>query len=43
MHKRYDHLQQDPAQRAYLTTGGLDEIHISARPAPALPPEVLAA
>jgi succinate dehydrogenase/fumarate reductase flavoprotein subunit len=43
MHKRYDHLQQDPSQRAYLTVGGLDEIHISARPAPALPPEVLAA
>ena len=43
MHRGLDHLQQDPSQRAYLTVGGLDEIHISARPAPALPPEVLAA
>lgn len=43
MHKRYDHLQQDPAQRAYLTVAGLDDIHVEARPAPALPPEALAA
>jgi succinate dehydrogenase/fumarate reductase flavoprotein subunit len=43
MHKRYDHLQQDARQRQYLTVGGLDEVRVTSRPAPALPAEERAA
>ena len=42
MHKRHDHPQQDPAQRAATSRGGLDEVQVEARPAPASPPEALA-
>jgi succinate dehydrogenase/fumarate reductase flavoprotein subunit len=43
MHKRYDHLQQDEAQRGYLMVGGLDSPWTSFRPAPAMPvPEIAA-
>jgi succinate dehydrogenase/fumarate reductase flavoprotein subunit len=34
MHKREDHPKQDAAQRHYLTSGGLDEVWVSPRPAP---------
>jgi succinate dehydrogenase/fumarate reductase flavoprotein subunit len=37
MHKREDYPRQDPAQRHYLTSGGLDEVWVTPRPAPALP------
>jgi succinate dehydrogenase/fumarate reductase flavoprotein subunit len=36
MHKREDHREQDAAQRHYLTSGGLDEVWVAPRPAPAL-------
>lgn len=34
MHRRIDHAALDPAQRHLLTVGGLDEVHVSTRPAP---------
>ncbi len=37
MHRRLDHAALDPAQRHLLTVGGLDEVHVSARPAPLHP------
>jgi succinate dehydrogenase/fumarate reductase flavoprotein subunit len=43
MHKREDYPRQDPAQRHHLTSGGLDEVWIASRPAPALPAEEAAA
>jgi succinate dehydrogenase/fumarate reductase flavoprotein subunit len=43
MHKRYDHLQQDEAQRGYLTVGGLDSTWTSFRPGPAMPVPGIAA
>ena len=43
MHKRYDHLQEDAAQRHYLTVGGLDEVWVSSRPAPPLSTQEIAA
>jgi succinate dehydrogenase/fumarate reductase flavoprotein subunit len=35
MHKREDYAEQDPGQRHYLTCGGLDEVFVTSRPAPA--------
>ncbi|QCO19714.1 FAD-dependent oxidoreductase (plasmid) [Azospirillum brasilense] len=40
MHRRLDHAALDPAQRHLLTVGGLDEVHVSARPAPLHPDPV---
>ncbi len=37
MHRRLDHAALDPAQRHLLTVGGLDEVRVSARPAPLHP------
>ncbi|MGY0788414.1 FAD-binding protein [Azospirillum argentinense] len=37
MHRRLDHAALDPAQRHLLTVGGLDEVHVTARPAPLHP------
>ncbi|OYD83770.1 FAD-binding protein [Azospirillum brasilense] len=37
MHRRLDYAALDPAQRHLLTVGGLDEVHVSARPAPLHP------
>ncbi|QCN99594.1 FAD-binding protein (plasmid) [Azospirillum argentinense] len=37
MHRRLDHAALDPAQRHLLTVGGLDEVHVSTRPAPLHP------
>jgi len=36
MHRRMEHAGADPAQRHYLTSGGLDAVFVSRRPAPAL-------
>ncbi|WP_454915965.1 FAD-binding protein [Xanthobacter sediminis] len=40
MHRRIDHGAPDSAQRHYLTAGGLDEVFVSHRPAPAFPADV---
>ncbi|MFG1280805.1 FAD-binding protein [Xanthobacter autotrophicus] len=36
MHRRMEHAGADPTQRHYLTSGGLDAVFVSRRPAPAL-------
>jgi succinate dehydrogenase/fumarate reductase flavoprotein subunit len=43
MHRREDHAQTDSAQHHYLTVGGLDEVWIARRPAPAQRVENIAA
>jgi succinate dehydrogenase/fumarate reductase flavoprotein subunit len=43
MHRREDYPGQDPNQRRYLTSGGLDEVWVAPRPAPALRVEEMAA
>lgn len=40
MHRRMDHAGADPAQRHYLTSGGLDEVVVARRAAPALPADM---
>jgi succinate dehydrogenase/fumarate reductase flavoprotein subunit len=43
MHKREDFAEQDPGQRHYLTTGGLNEVWVASRAAPELPRHGVAA
>ncbi|HTH96629.1 MAG TPA: FAD-binding protein [Stellaceae bacterium] len=43
MHKRSDHPSQESAQRHYLTVGGLDEVWVARRAAPALERKEVAA
>jgi succinate dehydrogenase/fumarate reductase flavoprotein subunit len=43
MHKREDHPALDPAQRHYLVSGGLDEVHVTIHEAAEHPPQEIAA